>query len=377
MPFGGLFDDGLPRGRTPQLRVGGSAGAAAAASAGQGSQWRPYVGRRCPCATTNQRLGISAVASAPASHQRSLDSMPRRRHDSMSKDLLTLWCEPLGPVSAPRRVHGEERQIDAVVDASLRGPKAEARRRALGLLGRMGQGLAAFEAFRNPCTAHEVRAAIVKLVELHDELRRRARRRRTSVAEVPLPHLWALTPTLSDGLAAGFRALPREGFPPGCFGLADELGVTLVALAELPETPETLWLRILGRGKVQRRAFDELLRLPANHPLRGGTWRRVLRWRTEAESAANPSEADRELIMNSERLLQQWERRLRREGKVEGKAEGKAEGLRVAVLDLCEAFGIALGATERARLEAMALDELEALRQALKSTKRWPAARGR
>jgi predicted DNA-binding protein (UPF0251 family) len=41
---------------------------------------------------------------------------------------------------------------------------------------------------------------------------------------------------------------------------------------------------------------------------------------------------------------------------------------------LCELLGIALGAARRARLEAMGVDELEALRLALKQTRRWPEA---
>jgi hypothetical protein len=64
------------------------------------------------------------------------------------------------------------------------------------------------------------------------------------------------------------------------------------------------------------------------------------------------------------------------EGEAKGRAEGKAEGLRTAVGDLCELLGIALGAARRAQLEAMGVDELEALRQALKQPRRWPGAAG-
>ncbi len=59
-------------------------------------------------------------------------------------------------------------------------------------------------------------------------------------------------------------------------------------------------------------------------------------------------------------------------GKVEGEAKGKAEGLRAAIADACELLGIALPPARRARLEAMGLGELEALRAALKRARRWP-----
>jgi hypothetical protein len=263
--------------------------------------------------------------------------MARRRHDSLSKDLLSLWLEPLGPVAAPRRVQGEERQIDLVCTPGTAGQAPRGRRRQLGLLGRMVRGLTAFEVFRNPCTADEVRSCVVKLVELHEELRRRARRRRQSVASVPLPHLWVLTPTLSPALLNRFDARPRRAVPPGCFALAPALGTTIVVVSRLDATHATLWLRLLGRGEVQRRAFDELAALPHEDPFHQETARRVLRWRAEASQAPSPSPADKELLMNSERLVEQWEQRLLRQGKAEGKASGRAAG---------EAAGKAAGKAE-------------------------------
>jgi hypothetical protein len=304
--------------------------------------------------------------------------MARRRHDAFSKDLLSLWCEPVGRVEASRRVHGEERQIDVLVTAERKAPGTNGYRRRLGLLGRMAKGVAAFEAFRNPCTADEVRSCLVKLFELYAERRRRARRRGASPAALALPKLWVLTPSCPAALLAGFGARQRRGMPAGCFDLADELGTTLVVLGRLPATAETLWLRLLGRGAVQRRAIAELWGLPEGHPLRRPTARRVLRWRREAEQRPNPTPADRELIMNSERWVTQWEQSLLRKGKAEGKAEGllegKAEGLRAAVLDLCEVLGVELTASRRAHVGAMEVGELEALRRALKQTRRWPRA---
>jgi hypothetical protein len=62
-----------------------------------------------------------------------------------------------------------------------------------------------------------------------------------------------------------------------------------------------------------------------------------------------------------------------KKGREEGREEGLEKGLRVAVADLCELLGIKLGVARRARLEAMSVAELEALRNVLKQTKRWPA----
>lgn len=63
-------------------------------------------------------------------------------------------------------------------------------------------------------------------------------------------------------------------------------------------------------------------------------------------------------------------------GENRGLEKGLEWGLRVVVADLCEAFGIELGATRQTELEAMGLADLEALRATLKQTRRWPARDG-
>ncbi len=73
------------------------------------------------------------------------------------------------------------------------------------------------------------------------------------------------------------------------------------------------------------------------------------------------------------RGLREGEARGLREGEARGLREGEARGLRAAVLDLCEAFGLAPTREQRERLAEMGPGELEALRLALKQTRRWPA----
>lgn len=42
----------------------------------------------------------------------------------------------------------------------------------------------------------------------------------------------------------------------------------IIAIHQLPKTPETLWLRLLGKGRVQEQAIVEVAALPAQHPQR-------------------------------------------------------------------------------------------------------------
>jgi flagellar biosynthesis/type III secretory pathway protein FliH len=62
-----------------------------------------------------------------------------------------------------------------------------------------------------------------------------------------------------------------------------------------------------------------------------------------------------------------------RDGKAEGLRDGKAEGLRAAVTDLCELLGIELTGERQARLAALDLAGLTALRQHLKTHRTWPS----
>lgn len=50
--------------------------------------------------------------------------------------------------------------------------------------------------------------------------------------------------------------------------MADLLKSVIVVIDELPETPETLWVRILGRDATQERAIREVLALPESEPNR-------------------------------------------------------------------------------------------------------------
>jgi hypothetical protein len=48
----------------------------------------------------------------------------------------------------------------------------------------------------------------------------------------------------------------------GYYLFAKRLETTVVAIAELPEMPETLWLRLLSKRDTQQRAIAQLLELP-------------------------------------------------------------------------------------------------------------------
>ena len=108
-----------------------------------------------------------------------------------------------------------------------------------------------------------------------------------------------------------------------------------MSIHQLPSTPETLFLRILGKGKVQRQAVEELETLTNNSPFLADVIElvhnliAVLSARQRQEQDIDQD--DQELIMKLSQMYQQQLEELRKQGLQEGREEGQQEGLRTGV----------------------------------------------
>jgi len=98
-----------------------------------------------------------------------------------------------------------------------------------------------------------------KMYDYHSLLERRARRENVTIAEAEYPRVWIITPTISQEMLQSFPAQPDTAIRmSGIYSLGEGLKTGLIAIHQLLRTPETMWLRILGRGKVQEQAMREL-----------------------------------------------------------------------------------------------------------------------
>ncbi len=123
----------------------------------------------------------------------------------------------------------------------------------LGLLGRMATNYAIFEPFRNPVSRSEIRSCIGKLFDIHTDLERQAKRNETRINETELAQLWIFTPTASVDILESFNGtLDETNWEKGIYLLSTGLKTVVVVIHQLPSTPETLFLKVLGRGKVHR-----------------------------------------------------------------------------------------------------------------------------
>jgi len=252
--------------------------------------------------------------------------MTRFIHDRFAKEYLEELLSPMGTVNVGRDVTSEVREIDVYFTPSNAIPEYS---ETLGLLGKMANTTAIFEPFRNPANVSEICSCLGKLLDVRGELERKFRRENTRYDDGQLPKLWILMPTASKALVDSFNAIPdTENWMQGIYFLGESLRTAIVAIHQLPETPETLWLRILGKGGVQQRAISQLSALAADDPLRIIALELLYRLQsnlvTDAPQELEPEE--RELIMTIAPLFQQEIQAARQQAREEGLEEGREQG---------------------------------------------------
>jgi hypothetical protein len=171
----------------------------------------------------------------------------------------------LGETFINHKIVSEVREVDLwfIPTANTDGD-----RRALGLLGQMLKRRSVFESFRKAVKIDEIDICLSNLNLLKEETRREAKREKRRWLLSDRPQLWILSPTVSSNTLAAFAAKPRRGWEKLVYFLPPARPASLVAIHQLPETPRTLFLRLMGQEQVQVRAIEELLALPDSHPFK-------------------------------------------------------------------------------------------------------------
>ncbi|MDB9519632.1 hypothetical protein PN466_22055 [Roseofilum reptotaenium CS-1145] len=272
--------------------------------------------------------------------------MTRFIHDQFAKQYLTELLSPLGTVETNKEIASQVRYIDLLfIPASDANPERE----NLGLLGRLIATTALIEPFRNPINKSELRTCMIKLFTLQ------AQWERQNYKESDLPHLWILTPTASvDFLNSCHATSDEENWGSGLYFCPDTFKTAVIVIHQLPQTPETLWLRLLGRGQVQKQAIQELEALPRDNPQRKNVLKLVkalvalLNKRQNREQDIEPE--DGELIMN---LMEMYEEAMS-EDREQAKAEAEQRATRHFVETLLRSRFGTLDEDLASRVEAIA-----------------------
>ncbi|MCC3408291.1 MAG: flagellar assembly protein H [Microcoleus sp. PH2017_10_PVI_O_A] len=268
--------------------------------------------------------------------------MTKFPHDQFAKEYLQELLSPLGQVETSKAVTAEVREIDVWFQPT--SSEAEYLQ-SLGLLGQVAATIAVIEPFRNPVNTEEIFSCVVKLLNSRAQLGRVANREDQRLKERQLPTLWILTPTASELLldSFGFRAPEEsEGWGKGVYFLTEVWRVGLIAIHQLPRGPQTMWLRMLGRGRVQEQAIAELSALPVDNPLRTNALQLlyILQANLQANTPPIPArdDEDQELVMAIAPLFQQHLEAAKQQGQEEGREQGREQGREEGQRMILESF---------------------------------------
>ncbi len=282
--------------------------------------------------------------------------MTQTPFDQLSKQYLEEFLAPMGTVQRQYEIPGEAKFVDVwfVPTDSLLDPTTVASTADLGLLGRVAQTMCLLEPFRNAPTRQAIRTAVLKLLWVQEDEIRKADQ---ALLEAELPKLWILATTVSHPVIAALGGVTKPDWPPGVYFSAEIFQTAVVAIDQLPETEDTLWIRILGRDQTQERAIRRVLALPSDHPRRNPILRLLASWKVRIDMGEILDFSGEEAFMALSEAFLVWEQ--------ETQARSRQEGEQQIILrQLTRRVGTLPNAII-AQVNALALEQLEALGDAL------------
>jgi hypothetical protein len=243
--------------------------------------------------------------------------MTRTPHDSFAKEWMQEVLTDFGEIEIEKQIAGEVRKIDLYFCPY---PESLDDLKSLGILGRMVSTPSLLEPFRNAVPEWEICSCREKRFHLEAELRRKTTRQKTKRSKHHRPFVWILSPTFSKQQQKSFRTEEKPRWGTGVYFLPDPDRTAVIAIHNLPNTPDTLLLRLLGRGQVQADAISELIKLPSDHPYRGEILRHISRLQINLKIRQNKTKDIREVMMNLAPAYDKWLEETLTQGRQEAQA---------------------------------------------------------
>jgi hypothetical protein len=236
--------------------------------------------------------------------------MPTKPFDQFNKRLFQELLSPFGQVIPNLAVLGSERTIDIFFAPH---PGAIPNEDELGTLAKMVTNPALLEPYRSALTDRDLETCIIKLFTLTAELPQ-------DYPQIPIetpPHLWILAAEVSDRLLQNFKAELDPTLGDGFYLCGKGWRTTIVAIDELPNTPETLWLRLMSKGRIQNDAIEELILLRDTDPKRTNALNLLTSWRISIEITGQITTEEERTLMALSQAYLEWEKQTVRQGREE------------------------------------------------------------
>jgi post-segregation antitoxin (ccd killing protein) len=240
-----------------------------------------------------------------------------------------------GAVETDAEVPADTRRIDLWF---MPDPACEPVPGYLGLLGRITAGPSTLEFFHNTPSGDALADCVIK----HGQFRHYLSLRKPPP---PIPTQWVISSGRPKGGIEGLRLHPLEGWPPGIYEGPPLFWTRLVVVSELPVTPDTLLLRLLGAGQVLKQAIAELKALRTEDPARSLALPLLVRLRLEIPTdPAQRTDDDQEFLMQTQDIVETWRQEAIQEGLLVAQVK--------ALLTVLRARGIAVPDAAQRRIQA-------------------------
>ena len=277
--------------------------------------------------------------------------MTQSPFDQLAKQYLEDFLTPIGAVERQYEIPGETKYVDVWFTPNL---PITAAIDDLGLLREIAKSPALIEPYSNPPTRDDLDTCQLKRLWIKEDERRK--RGEGPYLEAEQPMLWVLASHISKPLLKDYLARKTRRVP-GLYTLGAGQRTMLVAIDQLLKTPNTLWLRILGRGETQAGAIAELALLPGDHPRRDRILRLFAAWKVRIDLDEVREFLQQEVVMPYPQVFLDWEEATRQSGIAIGEERAKRE---LVLRQLNRRCGELMPAV-RSRLEALSLPQLEQL----------------
>jgi predicted transposase/invertase (TIGR01784 family) len=121
----------------------------------------------------------------------------------------------------------------------------------------------------------------------------------------------------------------------------------------LPKTQDTMWLRMLSRGRTQKQAIQEFMQLGESHPLRGAIADLLSDLSANLEKRRNLTDEEEDLIMNLSPAYLKRQQEWKEEGVQEAEQRIAKNMLQngLAIEVIAEATGLSIEAIQQLQAE--------------------------
>ncbi len=246
-------------------------------------------------------------------------------HDDFVKEYLPELIKDYGVANSGSKIASQTKEIDVFFQPNK---KVNKEFNQLGLLRKLLDTTCLFEVYRNSVYTHQIIECLGKLADVKTSIARKNKKKNKEQEEI---NLWILTPTLSEKILSYFEAKKRDDWEDGIYFLAPALSTGIIVIHQLPVNEDTLWLRMLGKGKVQEKAIEELNALPNDNPYRNSVLELVsnlftmLQLNKEKRQELTPE--DQELIMKLSPIYKAKLDEVKQVGIQEGIQQGIDQGI--------------------------------------------------